>query len=127
MSDCRLYAVAFVSNDRDLFISFLSNKKITVGRFYRLIDRLVAKCLNGDFVGAINQLTKHDITLISEKQFYDLEESDNIYTSEINLDRGMVTIDYGDLLKGCKFEEFHERGMPLICDYPIYNWRAVKA
>lgn len=127
MSDCRLYAVAFVSNDRDLFISFLSNKKITVGRFYRLIDRLVAKCLNGDFVGAINQLTKHDITLISEKQFYDLEESDNIYTSEINLDRGMVTIDYGDLLKGCKFEEFHERGMPSICDYPIYNWRAVKA
>ena len=64
MSDCRLYVVAFVSNDRDL--------------------------------------------------------------SEINLDRGMVVIDYGDLLKGCKFEEFHERGTPLICDYPVYNWRTVK-
>lgn len=126
MTDCRLYSVAFVSNDRDLYLSFLSNKKTTEGRFYRLIDSLVTKCRNGDFVGAINQLTKHDITLISEKQFYDLEESDNIYTSEINLDRGMVMIDYGYLLKDCKFEEFHERGTPLICDYPVYNWRTVK-
>ena len=67
MSDCRLYVVAFVSNDRDLFIGFLSNKKTTEGRFYRLIDSLVTKCRNGDFVGAINQLTKHDITLISGK------------------------------------------------------------
>lgn len=42
------------------------------------------------------------------------------------LDKGMVMINYGDLYKGCKFENFHERGEPLICDYPVYNWRTVR-
>lgn len=126
MSECRLYAVSFVSNDRDLYLSFLSRKKTTEKRFYNLIDSLVTKCLNGDCVGAINQLTNHDITLISEDQFYDLEAMENTYTSEIDLDKGMVMIDYGDLCKGCKFENFHERCEPLICDYPVYNWRTVR-
>lgn len=114
MTEYSLYAISFLSNNRDLYLSFYSKKEITPKRFYNLVDKIVSKCLNDDFVGAINHATNHELILIDEKEFYDL----NCYTVEIDFDKRVVQVDYGFVAQiNIKFENFHEIGHELVEKY----------
>lgn len=62
LTEYNSYAIFFISNKRDLYLKCYSKKEITPKRFYNLIDNIVSKCLNDDFVGAIHHATKLENT-----------------------------------------------------------------
>lgn len=114
MTEYSLYAISFLSNKKNFYLSFYSKKEITPKRFYNLIDKIVSKCLNDDFVGAIHHATNHELILIDENEFYDL----TCYKAEIDFDNRVVEIDYGFVAQvNIKFEKFHETGHELVEKY----------
>lgn len=114
LTEYNSYAIFFTSNKRDLYLKCYSKKEITPRRFYNLIDNIVSKCLNDDFVGAIHHATNHELILIDENEYCDL----NCYKAEIDFDKRLVEIDYGFVCQiNIKFEEFHESVNEMVKQY----------